>query len=327
MRTAIVAVLLSLTVVGYAHTTYTGRSGAPGRQTCASSCHGGPVVNTVQITGFPSEYVPEQAYLLTIRKISGGTIVNFNGSCRIGLTGTSNAGVISAGLSTTIYNVTGETNGVRFSTANRDSGQFTWTAPTAGTGVVRFYAGAIQTDIDGDNSTIVLTANEAAPLPGAAQTPVPADLATDVAETSALNWTAGANATSHDVYFGTVNPPAFVGNQATTTFDPAGDLARGATYYWKIEERNAAGVTPGAVWQFTTLPPAGIPEHVAALFLGTGIQLWWAPAANASLYNVYRDTVETVGLSPANLIGTATDTTFTDSDPSPVKAYYVVTSQ
>ncbi|MBK6765506.1 MAG: hypothetical protein IPG71_04025 [bacterium] len=327
MRTVIGVVVLFFAVTAYAHTSYTGRSGSPGRQTCASSCHGGPVVNTVEITGFPIEYVPGAAYLLTIRRISGGTIVNFNGSCRVGLSGTTNAGVISAALATTIYNVTGETNGVRFSTANRDSGQFTWTAPAAGTGVVRFYAGAIQTDLDGDNSTIVLTANEAAPLPGIATVPIPADMSVDVATTVVLNWTAGAGALSHDVFFDTVNPPAFAGNQVEAAFDPPGELQTGTTYYWRVDERNAAGVTAGPVWQFVTRFPASPPTHLTAALDGDGIRLYWAPSPNATVYNVYRDTLEVVNPVPANLVGSTVDTTYSDISPVPSKATYIITAQ
>ncbi len=327
MRTVIAVLVLCSVMSAYAHDNYTGRSGAPGRNTCASSCHGGPVVNTTQIFGFPANYTPGQAYLLTIRKVSGGTIVNFNASCRIGVSGTANAGVISAGLSTVTYNVTGETNGVHFTVAGHDSGQFTWTAPAAGTGLVKLYAGAIQTDLDGDNSTIVLTANEALSLPGIATAPTPANMSVDVAVTTAVSWVAGSNATSHDVYFGTTDPPAFIGNQATLTYDPAGNLVRGATYYWRIDERNGAGVTPGTLWQFVTIPPASIPQHLAAAYNGAGIQLYWSPAANAILYNVYRDTVEAVQTVPANLIGTVPDTTYFDSGPGPNNAYYIVTAQ
>ncbi|MHC4642313.1 MAG: hypothetical protein ACYS32_11765 [Planctomycetota bacterium] len=71
-----------------------------------------------------------------------------------------------------------------------------------------------------------------------------------------MNWTAGFNATSHDVYFGTSNPPPFIGNQTTTTFDQ-GTMAYNTTYYWRIDEVGDAGKTNGLVWSFTTLssPP------------------------------------------------------------------------
>jgi len=87
--------------------------------------------------------------------------------------------------------------------------------------------------------------------PGQASNPNPADGATEVSTTADLSWTAGSGATSHDVYFGTTNPPPFIGNQAATTFDP-GTSAPSTTYYWRIDEVNAWGKTTGTVWHFTT---------------------------------------------------------------------------
>jgi len=69
-----------------------------------------------------------------------------------------------------------------------------------------------------------------------------------------LSWTAGDGATSHDVYFGTDSTPdagEFQGNQTGTTFDP-GIMDVNTTYYWRIDEKNAAGTTTGDVWRFTT---------------------------------------------------------------------------
>ncbi|MBN1787750.1 MAG: hypothetical protein JW806_05085 [Sedimentisphaerales bacterium] len=66
-----------------------------------------------------------------------------------------------------------------------------------------------------------------------------------------LSWTAGAAATSHDVYFGTVNPPPFIGNQAATSYEP-GDLDVNTMYYWRIDEKNVSGTTGGTLWSFTT---------------------------------------------------------------------------
>ena len=180
----------------FAHTTYTGRSGAPGQQTCASSCHG-LTGGTVTITGFPTSYTPDQNYLITISRISGSTIQNFNTSCRVG-TGTANAGVISAGTGTVTYSVNGETNGVHLSTAGQVSATFNWTAPAAGTGTVRLYTGALQgNDPDaGLNTTLVLIADEAAATPDPPQNLVIMPVSANIQ----LNWLASAGATSYNVY-------------------------------------------------------------------------------------------------------------------------------
>lgn len=87
--------------------------------------------------------------------------------------------------------------------------------------------------------------------PDVAYAPVPANAAVEVDEQSDLFWTAGTGAVSHDVYFGTTNPPPFADNQATNIYDPGG-LTQGVTYYWRIDEVNGLGTTTGPVWSFTT---------------------------------------------------------------------------
>ncbi len=94
------------------------------------------------------------------------------------------------------------------------------------------------------------------PPPGQASNPNPAHSATDTGIGADLSWTAGADAASHDVYFGTDSTPdasEFQGYQIETTFDP-GTLNYATTYYWRIDEVNTAGTTTGAVWSFTTAP-------------------------------------------------------------------------
>lgn len=87
--------------------------------------------------------------------------------------------------------------------------------------------------------------------PGAATNPSPAWGATGVNYNADLTWTAGAGATSHDVYFGTTNPPPFKQNQSGTTYDP-GSMLGNQLYYWRIDEKNGVGTTTGTVWNFTT---------------------------------------------------------------------------
>ena len=93
---------------------------------------------------------------------------------------------------------------------------------------------------------------------------------------SDLSWTAGANAASHDVYLGTNyntvlnadnSSPEYNGNQTLTTFDP-GSLSQNTTYYWRIDEVNSYGTTPGVVWSFTTTDSA---QPIGLDFVGSGI--------------------------------------------------------
>jgi hypothetical protein len=93
---------------------------------------------------------------------------------------------------------------------------------------------------------------EAPPAPpDPASAPAPAQGATLVGRNADLSWTAGSGASSHDVYFGTTDPPPFVGNQSGTSFDP-GQMSAQQSYYWRIDEVNAQGTTAGSVWSFTT---------------------------------------------------------------------------
>ncbi|MBN1361101.1 MAG: discoidin domain-containing protein [Sedimentisphaerales bacterium] len=102
--------------------------------------------------------------------------------------------------------------------------------------------------------------------PTAAKDPLPVDGADDVPRDTLLSWTPGAFAATHNVYFGT-DPQAVEAatlsdplgvlaaqGQTATTFDPPGRLDFGQTYYWRVDEVNAAPdetVFTGNVWSFT----------------------------------------------------------------------------
>ena len=110
--------------------------------------------------------------------------------------------------------------------------------------------------------------NELLRGPGTAQYPSPADKATDVYRAATLAWTPGETAATHDVYFGTsaadveaasVTTPLGVlvsAGQSEVGFDP-GRLELGRTYYWRVDEVNAAPdhtIFQGGVWSFTVEP-------------------------------------------------------------------------
>ena len=93
------------------------------------------------------------------------------------------------------------------------------------------------------------------PQPGQASEPTPSDGLTYVSTDSDLSWTAGTDATSYDVYFGTTTGPGtFQGNQTSTIFDP-GTMAESTIYYWRIDSVNWWGKTVGDVWIFYTIMP------------------------------------------------------------------------
>jgi hypothetical protein len=87
--------------------------------------------------------------------------------------------------------------------------------------------------------------------PGQASGPDPKDGASGVPiTTSALSWTAGLNAVSHNVHFGADTLPDGFTNQSTTSFNP-GSLVYGKTYHWRIDEINGSYTTVGPEWTFT----------------------------------------------------------------------------
>ncbi|MHC4739510.1 MAG: LamG-like jellyroll fold domain-containing protein [Planctomycetota bacterium] len=136
--------------------------------------------------------------------------------------------------------------------------------------------------------------------PGQAANPSPADSATDVSIDADLSWTAGTDSTSSDVYFGTTSPGAFQGNQTVTTFEP-GTMANDTTYYWRIDEINAAGTTTGLVWNFTTESAPAFLPWTDGFESGDLVTGGWTTSGNASASNK----AEYTGTYGAAIKGTA----------------------
>lgn len=159
MRHMLIILLFSASV-GVAHNSYTGGySGAPGRQRCASSCHGG-TAGTIVVSGFPSSYQPGQTYTITVTHNGGSRIVNFNATTRIGAT-TTVAGTFSTVMNAALY--TGADGGVYANPHAIDTAVFRWTAPASGTGTVNFYCAGFQgttSSPNGQSTFISLSAAE-----------------------------------------------------------------------------------------------------------------------------------------------------------------------
>ncbi|MBP7933378.1 MAG: hypothetical protein KA354_01905 [Phycisphaerae bacterium] len=94
---------------------------------------------------------------------------------------------------------------------------------------------------------------------GKAANPWPSDSALGVPVSPELTWAPGTAAKSHDIYFGTTNPPPLIRNQTDATFSP-GTLASGTKYYWRVDEVSGTWKTTGDVWSFTTAGP--LPPHI-----------------------------------------------------------------
>jgi len=114
---------------------------------------------------------------------------------------------------------------------------------------------------------------------GVASDPTPADGVVDVPRGVILSWAPGEFAQTHDVYFSTAFEDVNAAERATpldvlvsqdqtaTLYDPEGLLEFGQTYYWRIDEVNAAPDNTtfrGEVWSFMAEPLAYQIENIVA---------------------------------------------------------------
>jgi glycoprotein endo-alpha-1,2-mannosidase len=140
-------------------------------------------------------------------------------------------------------------------------------------------------NINPDKTTVSASA------PTKAELPSPADNETNVSVLADLSWVAPPGATSHDVYFGTSNPPAFVCNQSETAFEP-GTLDFGTVYYWRIDEVSGSGTVTGSVWTFSTV--SEVAENPNPVSGETNVVshkvLRWSPGCGAVSHDVYLGT-------------------------------------
>ncbi len=112
---------------------------------------------------------------------------------------------------------------------------------------------------------------------GKASNPSPANSASNVAINATLSWTAGSGALSHNVYFGTANPPPSIGSQTAATYIP-GTLANSTTYCWRIDEVGGSGTVTGDVWSFTTV--ASGPQFEYTFVQASDPQMGWTQCGN-----------------------------------------------
>ncbi|MFC1604330.1 LamG-like jellyroll fold domain-containing protein [Planctomycetota bacterium] len=89
--------------------------------------------------------------------------------------------------------------------------------------------------------------------PKTAYNPDPPDGAECVPLDTVLSWTAGAQATTHWVYFGTTDLPPFKGLKTPASYEPP-ELLPDTQYYWRIDEKKGTQSWPGELWTFRTVP-------------------------------------------------------------------------
>ncbi|MGE5297178.1 MAG: PA14 domain-containing protein, partial [Solirubrobacterales bacterium] len=128
-----------------------------------------------------------------------------------------------------------------------------------------------------------------------AHDPKPASGAIDVLGPT-FEWAAGVAAVSHDIYFGTtpeLGEADFKANWPVAMYYNMDELTPGATYYWRVDEVDAAGgKTTGTVWSFMVTPlEAHTPSpYDGALWRGTNLTVSWTPGQNAVSHKVYGGT-------------------------------------
>ncbi len=123
-------------------------------------------------------------------------------------------------------------------------------------------------------------------------------------EVTSISWSAGDNAASHDVYFGTsfaevsgadTSSGAYKGNQVLADVNYPVSVVWGEDYYWRIDEVN--GSHPGApwtgiVWSFATAPAwATNPSpQDGAEGVSLSVVLSWTPGPEAATHELYFST-------------------------------------
>jgi hypothetical protein len=127
--------------------------------------------------------------------------------------------------------------------------------------------------------------------PKTAYAPDPVNGAEFVEVNVTLSWTPGFDAKLHTVYFGDnfddVNSAAGGLPQGTTTYTP-GPLEMAKTYYWRVDEFDAADTYKGEVWSFTTEGAVGSPDPAnGAVDVKQTAILSWVPGVFAASHQVY----------------------------------------
>lgn len=109
-----------------------------------------------------------------------------------------------------------------------------------------------------------------------------------------LRWRPGQNAKTHQVFFGETEDVASMGTTPGPTFTITKNLEVDKTYYWRVDEINESGATPGDLWSFKVLPPDKPgkvvnpnPADNARLEEPASVVLRWRPGANANAHEVF----------------------------------------
>ncbi|HEV7766443.1 MAG TPA: cohesin domain-containing protein [Thermoanaerobaculia bacterium] len=150
------------------------------------------------------------------------------------------------------------------------------------------------------NSVVTIAA-----LPGPITNPSPADGAS-VDESVTLSWTAAANTTSYDVYFGTSSPQFFL---STTSTSVPVSTAPGSEYSWRVVSKSTAGTTSSSTFSFSTrgtapcaVPKAPVLVAPASATSGASFTISWNAITDASDYRVDEATDPTFATATSTIV-------------------------
>ena len=126
-----------------------------------------------------------------------------------------------------------------------------------------------------------------------ASKPYPVNDSIKVNVNTNLNWVSDSNSISHNVYFGTSNPPSFKQNQLATNYNP-GILSNSTTYYWRIDEVTETDTVRGHLWSFNTIYEDLPPEIASDFFpinkqeeIELAVMLKWKAGYKTETNDVY----------------------------------------
>lgn len=150
-----------------------------------------------------------------------------------------------------------------------------------------------------------------------ATNPQPANEATAGSTNLTLTWTAGETATGHHVYISQSEKDVrnSTGDSdrgmTTETSFPGYPFELGKTYFWRVDEIEADGVTvyPGTVWSFTVsakLASQPVPAD-GAILVDPNATLSWTAGSGAASHSVYLGTDPN---APSLVSQGQTDTTY-----------------
>jgi hypothetical protein len=197
-----------------------------------------------------------------------------------------------------------------------------------GSGRITAYGGAGYLEMDYDERNAEMTTVTAVAVGNKANRPDPADGAAKVTF-PLLKWSPGQTAALHEVYFGT-SPDALtlMGRQPLTLYYHIPGVQPGTTYYWRVDEVEADGVTvhTGDLWSFLTQAlTAYYPTPVDKANDATGAPtLSWLPGVGAVKHHLYfGDSLDAVTQAAAGVDkGILEQTTFAPGALESLKTYY-----